>query len=1668
MLAISPLSCPFISTTYMTIKWFSAHKNMLACYFCALLYPLLCLSSTDLRAQYNIAQGGNVTACSGTLSDSNVGSNGNDYGNNENHSFTVCVPDAESVLIQFDAFGTEPQYDYLAIYSGTDLNGNLLGGSPYSGNTTPPPLVLDNASGAALFCFTFQFVSDINVSDIGFQLSWQSTPTTVPPLQPFTIPGVACYAQTLFLNLSTPVLCSAVQADAFTIIGNATNPVVASAAPIACNAQGQCTQIALNLATSMGIGGQYDIVFDYTYTDACGNQWSSVANANFDLTDCPLAIPALELSNELCDNCATITALVTGGDGTYTYAWSPPLGNVGSTLICPAESELYSLTVTDGSGQSATQNVYVEVCPYQVNFIDAPTFVCGGGGCFNLVTAVTGGSPPYTYAWSVPPGNAPIGNMPFVAPYCLGSSGTFTVTVTDALGNTTSNSFFANVCPMQVSINSSDINCGCGDLIAQASGGAGGPWGNDYYYTYTWSPPIADNTATNPICPENPAIYGVTVSDIYGASATAEVFVPVCPFQVAINAPDVVCGDCVLIEAQTTPPPSPTTLYTYTWDPPLPNGNAPSDTLCITEPTIYFVTVTNQFGESMTANTIVDVCPLQINLPLPNICGGICTNLTTDAAGGAPPYTYTWNDAALSGDSPLICITSPTNYSVTVADALGATATAAQTVLPCDFSVQIVAPDLFCHCDSIYAQAVGGTWAYSYAWNPPLPASAGWHSLCLDNAIEYSVTVTDLGTGATAAATRLLEVCPFDVEIQGSAYVCNDTASFTALASGGYPPYTFAWNIPALPPSAGTHTLAIAAPTEFIVTVTDSGGYSVDDTLWVTPVEPPTLPDTFWVCLRDTLAPLSALPIGGTWSGDYINPMTGQFATLTAGIGNFAVQYSTDYCTDSAWVVVQPNPIMGDTVYCASPNAVALPIPDITGGMWSGSQVTDTLAGLFVPENTGIFTIQYTAPNACATQNTVTVLQGVQVSSPITQICSSPVDIDEFPTGGIWDVAPGLDFANGVLYPSGAGLGEHTLYYRIPGSDCADSITITVTDLAIGVEEIITCPQAGAFTLPTQAPATGGEWVSLTPSQTGLSNTTGWYNPALVGGGYEEYAVLSFDGCSDTVHISVIPTLITQDTLGFCTDINPLDLSGIGLPAGGIWSGTGIDLVGDTYYFDRSVEGTYILEYSVNGCAAALTVVVGSVTMGNDIQLCNPTEPILLPTPLPAGGTWSGTGIPTSGNGIFNPLLSGVGIFELVYTTPSGCADTLNVTVSQTDIPTIAPIEPSFCLRDTSIILTAVPAGGVWSGAGISGNTFNPVAAGAGGWLLTYSYGTAECATQAYLSVSVGDTLRLLSSPDTTICLGDPAILWAQAYGGKLNNYTYMWSNDLDHQQIQQVMPTENITYTLTLSDACSAPIVRQIQVDVSPAPTYSLIPSDTLCYGSMGTAQIVVPPDYTLSWQHDSAFEGTTLYAPTGNYTATVTDPNTQCSVAVPVTIPYYPIAAANFATNPHSSDDCLPTLTLQMTDYSIGLTDAYWHFGDGTTAPYIAGIPPTHTYATPGYYTISLRPTDLQACATLYEQTVCLAFENDLLLPNAFSPNADGINDTYRAVGIGIDVFELYIYNRWGQLVYSSQDMAEAWDGTYGGKACETGIYAYRATYSTTRSTEMLSLRGNITLLR
>ena len=122
--------------------------------------------------------------------------------------------------------------------------------------------------------------------------------------------------------------------------------------------------------------------------------------------------------------------------------------------------------------------------------------------------------------------------------------------------------------------------------------------------------------------------------------------------------------------------------------------------------------------------------------------------------------------------------------------------------------------------------------------------------------------------------------------------------------------------------------------------------------------------------------------------------------------------------------------------------------------------------------------------------------------------------------------------------------------------------------------------------------------------------------------------------------------------------------------------------------------------------------------------------------------------------------------------------------------------------------------------------------------------------------------------------------------------------------------------------------------------------------------------------------------------------------------------------------------------------------------------------TFAQPDQnFTYFVEYTDLNGCKATDE--VSIIYPPLIYVPNAFTPDGDENNNEFFALGSNINTFQLEIYNRWGELIYTGDALDKAWDGTYAGLKCPDGVYVWKILYSDFVG-EQYQIVGHVTLLR
>jgi gliding motility-associated-like protein len=141
-------------------------------------------------------------------------------------------------------------------------------------------------------------------------------------------------------------------------------------------------------------------------------------------------------------------------------------------------------------------------------------------------------------------------------------------------------------------------------------------------------------------------------------------------------------------------------------------------------------------------------------------------------------------------------------------------------------------------------------------------------------------------------------------------------------------------------------------------------------------------------------------------------------------------------------------------------------------------------------------------------------------------------------------------------------------------------------------------------------------------------------------------------------------------------------------------------------------------------------------------------------------------------------------------------------------------------------------------------------------------------------------------------------------------------------------------------------------------------------------------------------------------------------------------------------------------------------WSFDDGI---YSDHSNPIHVFQQAGDYDVSLTViTALGQCEEDFQDYVTIDPNYSFFVPNAFSPNNDGLNDVFRTFTTGVKKFELFLFDSFGKMVFNTSNVEESWDGTYDGKPAPQGIYVYQVVMVKDSDIVVFNEQGAFTLIR
>jgi gliding motility-associated-like protein len=335
-----------------------------------------------------------------------------------------------------------------------------------------------------------------------------------------------------------------------------------------------------------------------------------------------------------------------------------------------------------------------------------------------------------------------------------------------------------------------------------------------------------------------------------------------------------------------------------------------------------------------------------------------------------------------------------------------------------------------------------------------------------------------------------------------------------------------------------------------------------------------------------------------------------------------------------------------------------------------------------------------------------------------------------------------------------------------------------------------------------------------------------------------------------------------------------------------------------------------------------------------------------------------------------------------------------------------------------------------------------------------------------------------------TICPGFSSDFVATASGGLGAPYTFTWSTGAANTAAASdqitVSPNSTTDYTVTITDGCeSTPLVLNTNVYVAPLPVPSVnVLNPNQC--EPATFEIVNTTPNTLSsyWLVDGNqefFNQNTIvtwdfYA--GDYDVQLIITSTDgCVDSTTFTdlLHVDPIPVANFGYSPNPV--LMFNTQVNFTNLSSNGYTYQWTFEDGNPSASIEENPSVlFPDGVEGEYDVTLITTSELGCSDTITLPLVVMPEVLMYAPNAFTPDGDEHNQNWRIHIVGIDVydFELQVYNRWGEIVWESQDPEAGWDGTFKGRMCPTGTYTWVVRAQDLLNDGQYTFNGHVNLLK
>lgn len=358
-------------------------------------------------------------------------------------------------------------------------------------------------------------------------------------------------------------------------------------------------------------------------------------------------------------------------------------------------------------------------------------------------------------------------------------------------------------------------------------------------------------------------------------------------------------------------------------------------------------------------------------------------------------------------------------------------------------------------------------------------------------------------------------------------------------------------------------------------------------------------------------------------------------------------------------------------------------------------------------------------------------------------------------------------------------------------------------------------------------------------------------------------------------------------------------------------------------------------------------------------------------------------------------------------------------------------------------------------------------------WYREFNPGISNCeGFSERLIVTIYEEIRTVPTITNVLCNGESnGTISLAISGGKPGDYQVEWDNGFSGENISGLAIGN---YTATITDALGCEFIETFSVTQPDVLEVSDVEATaTLCFQEpTGQAEMIVTGgtpfsngEYMYRWESNGNVITTDSRMVSGlkggNYTVTVTDLNgcqasTDFVVSEPIQLEADLETLLNPSICPQSSNGTA------FIDAKGGTPDYQFFWSNNSNVD-----DPNATNLSKGSY--SVRIVDANDCEATLNINVTERFPR-VSVPNAFSPNGDGLNDDFKPVTDCSLPFSMQVYNKWGAIVFSSEDVSVGWDGRFEGQEAPSGNYSYIIFYTVTINNKTIeeSNKGSVKLIR